>query len=106
MATGGLVGLNPDQVVFVGPSIPLTNNKVLLRERKRQTARRVASARYAALSPDGGIPEPDLYGEGGTPSSPGWAGTPSSANRGRGYSIQSQWGEGVPHPALGEGTPG
>ena len=28
--------------------------KVLLRERKRHTARRVASARFADLSPDGG----------------------------------------------------
>ena len=35
-----------------------TNNKVLLRERKRHTACRVASARSAALSPDegGGTP--------------------------------------------------
>ena len=30
------------------------NKKVLLRERKRHTARRIASARYSALSPGGG----------------------------------------------------
>ena len=30
--------------------------KVLLRERKRHTARRVASARYAALCNGGGVP--------------------------------------------------
>ena len=32
------------------------NKKVLLRERKRHTARRVASARYAALCNGGGVP--------------------------------------------------
>ena len=39
------------------------NKKVLLRERKRHTAHRVASARYATLSPDGGggVPHPDLW---------------------------------------------
>ena len=54
------------------------NKKVLLRERKRHTAHRIASTRYAALSnPDlvGGVPwvppdHPDLV-EGGTPSRPG-----------------------------------
>ena len=58
-----------------------TDKKVLLRERKRHTARRVASARYAALSPDerggcvyisspglGGVPHPVIF----FPSSPGW----------------------------------
>ena len=42
--------------------------KVLLCERKRHTARRVASARYAALTPDwggGGVPHLFL-GRGGT----------------------------------------
>ena len=43
------------------------NKKVLLRERKRHTARCVASARYAALSNGGG---------GGTPFSPGGGGYP------------------------------
>ena len=43
--------------------------KVLLRERKRHTEHRVASARYAALSPER---------VGGSPSSPGW-GVPPSA---------------------------
>ena len=55
------------------------NKKVLLRERKRHTARRVASARYAALcnggggvnpSQVGGYPVPCL-GRGGTPSQVG-----------------------------------
>ena len=46
----------------------LANKKVLLRERKRHTARCEASARYA-----GG---------------------------GRGYPIQSWWGEGLPHPVM------
>ena len=37
------------------------NKKVLLRKRKRHTARRVASARYAALSNGGGgVPHPVL----------------------------------------------
>ena len=55
----------------------MLNKKVLLRERKRHTARRVASARYAG-------------GEGGTPSS----------HDGGGYPIQSWWGGGVPHPVM------
>ena len=71
--------------------------KVLLRERKRHTARLVASAHHAGLSPDGegGIPHPVLD---------------------RGYPIQSQWElpQGTPilildwvpsHPDLGWGTP-
>ena len=54
------------------------NKKVILRERKRHTTCRVASARYADLSPD-----PVLDGGGdGTPSSPGQ----------RGYIIQSWMG--------------
>ena len=56
------------------------NKKVLLRECKRHTGHRVASAHYADLSPDGGS----------TPSSPGW-GTPSSPGQ-RGYPIQSSMG--------------
>ena len=49
------------------------NKKVLLRERKRHTADRLASTRYADLSPDGGrvgVPHPVQDGGGGTPSSP------------------------------------
>ena len=42
----------------------VAQKKVLLRERKRHTARRVASARYAALSRGGGVPYPRV---GGTP---------------------------------------
>ena len=79
--------------------------KVLLRERKRHTARRVASARYADLSPDGGgggryriqslmggggVPHPVLD-KGCTPSSPGWGDTPHLVLD-AGYPIQSQWG--------------
>ena len=51
------------------------------RDRKRHTARRVASARYAALSPDrvrGVYPIQSWMGVGGTPSSPGQGGTTSS----------------------------
>ena len=66
------------------------NKKVLLHERKRHIACRVASARFADQSPDGGgggtpsslgqgVPHPVLDGgypiqswTGGTPSSPGW----------------------------------
>ena len=77
------------------------NKKVLLRERKRHTARCVASACYAALSPDvgwrgypiqswmGGTP----YHEGWGPPSAGW-GTPC-LDLGRGY----------PHLDLGRGYP-
>ena len=40
------------------------NKKVLLRKRKRHTARRVASTRYADLSPVwGGVPHPVLNGD-------------------------------------------
>ena len=99
------------------------NKKVLLRERKRHTARRVASARYAALS--------NWWGVGGTPSSSGWRGypiqsrvggvTPSSPDRGVGTPVQTlgavlppsaEWGSpcldlewGIPHPDLGWSTP-
>ena len=49
------------------------NKKVLLRERKRHTARRVGSAHYAALS-RGAVPRPGLDGGGGYPI-PGQGGT-------------------------------
>ena len=55
----------------------ILNKKVLLRERKRHTARHVASARYAALPSvcvwGGGVPQPGLDG-GGVPHQRG--GTP------------------------------
>ena len=63
------------------------NKKVLLRERKKHTARRVASARYAALS--------EWVGEGDTPSMV-WGDMPS---QGGGYPIL----EGVPRPGLDGG---
>ena len=71
--------------------------KVLLRERKRHTARGVASARYAVLSngKGRGVTHPVMM-VGGTPSSHGRGGdTPSSHGGG--------WG--VPHPDLAGGTP-
>ena len=80
------------------------NKKVLLRERKRHTTRRVTSARYAALS----------NGEGGTPSSPRWGvphwvlamgDTPSSPDQGVSHPVLVG-GMGVPHPVLAGGTPG
>ena len=61
--------------------------KVLLRERKMHTARRVASARYAALFPDKGVPHPVLG-----------RGTP-------GYTPILTWGYPLPHLDLGWGTP-
>ena len=67
------------------------NKKVLLRERKRHTARCVASTRYAALS------NPDLVIGGGTPFRPG-GGYP-------GYPPPSRPGRGVPHPDLVRGYP-
>ena len=91
------------------------NKKVLLRERKRHTARRVASTRFA----DGGVPPiPGLDG-GGIPSSLGRGvpQVPSHPDLGRGYPgyprPRSGWG--VPHSAdgenpiqswMGRGTPG
>ena len=57
----------------------ILNKKVLLRERKRHTARRVASARYAAVM--------------------GWEGYPIS---GRGYPVPGL-GRGVPHLWSGKG---
>ena len=68
----------------------IKNKKVLLRERKRHTARRVASARYAGWG--GGLPRPGMVG---------------------GYPIQSWWGvphlvmveRGIPHPVMVGGYP-
>ena len=71
--------------------------KVLLRERKRHTARRVASAHYAALSNNGGYPIQSWVG--GTPSSPIQGGFPIQSWPGE-YPIQS-----FHHEDLGSGTP-
>ena len=87
--------------IWILKSKIIENKKVLLRERKRHTARRVASTRYAALSG-------------------GYLGySPPSSRPGRGYLIQTWSGgttgtphhpdlvRGVPphHPDLGWGTP-
>ena len=83
----------------------LTNKKVLLRERKRHTARRVASARYAALSNGwvgGGVPHPVMggvplhpdLGQDTPPPTQTWHGVPPRP--GTGYD---------PHQDLGWGTP-
>ena len=66
---------------FVVTELPVDvfngNKKVLLRERKRHTARRVASTHSAVLSRGGGVPHP---WQGGTTSPtrryPSWGTTP------------------------------
>ena len=106
----------------------MSYNKVLLRERKRHTARRVSSARYAGggypVPGPGGYPVPGLGGYPipglrgypipgpGEYPIPGWGGTLSQV---RGYPIQTwsggypryppdlRWG--TPQPDLGWGTP-
>ena len=88
--------LSPEGSCCMNTWKTIINKKVLLRERKRHTARRVASARYADLSSDGegGMPHPVLdrgypipsLDRRGTISSPGWEG---------GYLIQS-WAGGYP----------
>ena len=90
------------------------NKKVLLCERKRHTARRVASAPYAGW---GGYPIQSWWGRvypiqswegtpiqswwgGGTPSSHGGEGVPHPVMVGGGYPIQSWWGyPGCPPPS-------
>ena len=74
----------------------VNNKKVLLRERKRHTARRVACNRYADLS-RGGTPS-QVWG--GTPSHV-WAGVPNPMS-GQGYPIPCPGG--YPIPCRG-GTP-
>ena len=78
------------------------NKKVLLRERKRHIARRVASTRYAALSPDGGGGYPHLVLHRGTPTPIqfwwrvppiGWMGYPPSSGWGTSHRLN-----GVPLP--------
>ena len=87
--------------------ITLEDKKVLLRERKRHTARRVASARYA--DPSGGVP-------GVPPPSWTWDGVPPKPRMGypprpgMGYPLDLGWGTpldlewGTP-PDLRWGTP-
>ena len=78
------------------PAKYIKEKKVLLRERKRHTARRVASARYVDLSPDRGVPYP-ADGGGGYPSSPG-LGVPHPVLGGTPFQV---WTGGTPHPDLG-----
>ena len=102
------------------------NKKVLLRERKRHTARGVASARMCSIPCPGGDPVPGL---GGIPSLPGqggypryhppiqtWDGvppprpdlgwgTPPQARPGMGYPPGQTWDGVTPQPDLGWGTP-
>ena len=56
----------------------IVHKKVLLRERKRHTAHRVASARYAAPPP---TPTPDL-GQGTPPPPQTWDGVPPPPRNG------------------------
>ena len=80
------------------------NKKVLLRERKRHTDRRVASTRYVASVGGGGVPPSrSRWGGGHPPSRSRWGGVPPS---------RSRWGGGAPpHPGpgggrgAGQGTP-
>ena len=81
------------------------NKKVLLHECKRHTARRVASARYAALSNGGwGGSTPTIQTwPGGYPPCPdlGWGKPPSRPGMGYPHSDLGY----PPHPDLGWGTP-
>ena len=90
--TEQMIGLIRHSKIFTSYLIKCRKNKkVLLRERKRHTARRVASTRYAALS------NPDLVG--GNPSRPcqgGTLGTPHHPDLVGGQ---------VPHPDLVRGYP-
>ena len=93
----------------------MKNKKVLLRERKRHTARRVASTHYAALSnPDlvrGGYPIQTELGWGTLPPEMGyplaWDGVPPPLEMGNprpGMGYPPRPGMGYP-PKLGWGTP-
>ena len=93
--------------VFTGPCVQLSfckkclltkyANKKVLRERKRHTDRRVASARYAALSPNEGTPLPPSVQtwDGPTPIWT-WNGVPT---------IQTRDVVAPPHPNLEMGYP-
>ena len=83
--------------------------KVLLRERKRHTACRVASVCSAALSPNWGVPPANPNMEGGTLSSPD-GGAPIQSRQMWSILSSPDWGypylvpTGVPHPVLTGGT--
>ena len=92
---------------YKGCCININNKNVPLRERKRHTARRVASARYAGRggtpsSHDGGYPIQSWWG--GVTLSQVGGGTPSQV-WGGGYPIQSWWGGGYPIQSWWVGTP-
>ena len=112
---------------YVTSHVKDRNKKVLLRERKRHTGRRVASAHYAAL-PNGwgrGVPHPVLAvvlgylsppsrpGQGGTPTIQTWlagGGTPNTPPPSRPGRAQvpptiQTWDGVSPHPDQGWGTP-
>ena len=79
------------------------NKKVLLRERKRHTARRAASACYAALSR--GVPHPRV---GGVPQARSWWGYPipgqgGTPSQGGGGTQSCLDGGGIPQPGLDVG---
>ena len=80
----------PQVTIVAASGDKMRNKKVLLRERKRHTARLVVSACYAALS-NRGYPIQSWLG---------WYPVQSSLER---YPIQSLWG--VPHPVMVGGTP-
>ena len=93
----------------------IRNKKVLLRERKRHTARRIASARFADLSPDGGGVPPSSLGwvgtgvlhlvlDGGTLSTPDM-GYPLVQTLDRVALSRPGMGYPPPHPHLGWGNP-
>ena len=88
------------------------NKKVLLRERKRHTARRVASARYAALSSGGGRvtpgTPPSRPGQGYPgyhPHHPDLAGVPPHPRPGMGYPPTIQTWPGYPPTQTWDGVP-
>ena len=83
----------------------LENNKVRLRERKRHTARLVASTLYTDLSPGGGGGDPTQSWMGGGDPIQSWTGGYHIQSWMRGYPLQDQDGGtlGSPCPDLGWG---
>ena len=71
------------------------NKKVLLRERKRHTARRVASTPYVVLT---GYPPGQGTPCQGTPPSWTWQGTPPTAPWHSGKCCKALWDMGTPPP--------
>ena len=82
------------------PGKKLRNKKVLPRERKRHTARRVASAHYAALSNVwwGGVPQVPP-----PPSKPGWGvpWVPPTIQTWDGVPPRPEMGYPLPRPEMG-----